>query len=42
MPKVIKLHGCSGAGKTTVARALMTAADNVAVITPDGSNKPEA
>jgi len=42
MPKVIKLHGCSGAGKTTVARALMTVANNVAVITPDGSNKPEA
>jgi hypothetical protein len=42
MPKVIKLHGCSGAGKTSVARALMTAADNVMVVTPDKSTKPEA
>lgn len=41
MPKVIKLHGCSGAGKTTVARALMTASDKVTVVTPD-NGKPEA
>lgn len=47
--KIIKLHGCSGAGKTTVARALMLAASKVQVITPDDmggkpnrSEKPEA
>jgi hypothetical protein len=42
MTKVIKLHGCSGAGKTTVARALMAASFNVTTITPSGQNKPEA
>lgn len=42
MPKVIKLHGCSGAGKTTVARALMATSSAVNVVTPDGETKPEA
>jgi hypothetical protein len=41
MYKVIKLHGCSGAGKTTVARALMAASYNVTTVTPHGANKPE-
>lgn len=40
--KIIKLHGCSGAGKTTVARALMATATEVMTITPEGTNKPEA
>lgn len=40
--KVIKLHGCSGAGKTTVARAIMSAASQVTEVTPDGAKKPEA
>jgi len=34
--KIVKLHGCSGAGKTTVARVLMEMADNVMVIEPTG------
>lgn len=44
MPKVIKLHGCSGAGKTTVARALMAASVNVTVVasSTSGMPKPEA
>lgn len=42
MSKIIKLHGCSGAGKTTVARALMAGADTVHVVTPHGTTKPEA
>ena len=41
--KIIKLHGCSGAGKTTVARTLMSMAENVTVVTPpDKYDKPEA
>lgn len=41
--KVIKLHGCSGAGKTTVARTIMSMAENVTVVTPpDKHDKPEA
>ena len=50
MNKVIKLHGCSGSGKTTVARALMLSANQVNEITPEdlpdgkpnSSKKPEA
>lgn len=38
---VMKLHGCSGAGKTTVARALMASADKIDEV--EGKNgKPEA
>jgi len=40
--KIVKLHGCSGAGKTTVARALMQSASEITVVTKDGSKKPEA
>ena len=40
--KIVKLHGCSGAGKTTVARALIASAVSVTVITPEGAKKPEA
>lgn len=40
--KIIKLHGCSGAGKTTVARALMLASTAVTEVEFDGSKKPEA
>lgn len=40
--KIIKLHGCSGSGKTTVARAILTYAKHVVEVTPDGATKPEA
>jgi len=40
--KIIKLHGCSGAGKTTVARSLISDSSPVHVITPDGAKNPEA
>jgi hypothetical protein len=48
--KIVKLHGCSGAGKTTVARALMLSALEVHAMIPDNmpdgkpnkSGKPEA
>lgn len=42
MNKVLKLHGCSGAGKTTIARALIAGADSVHEITKDGDKRPEA
>lgn len=42
MTKIIKLHGCSGAGKTTVARAVMASASTVHSVTPDGAKRPEA
>ena len=38
--KIIKIHGCSGAGKTTVARAILTQATRVTVVEP--KDKPEA
>jgi len=40
--KIIKLHGCSGSGKTTIARSIFTYALNVTEVTPEGSKKPEA
>ena len=40
--KILKLHGCSGAGKTTVARALLQGASQVTIITPEGAKRPEA
>lgn len=45
MNKIIKLHGCSGAGKTTVARAIMSCADvidEVEVERKPGKMYPEA
>lgn len=39
MNKIIKLHGCSGAGKTTVARAIMRCADVIEeVVRESGKN----
>ena len=40
--KIVKLHGCSGAGKTTVARALMASAVEITQVTKEGGKKPEA
>lgn len=41
--KIVKLHGCSGAGKTTAARAFMHAAKTVHVVTPEVRlGRPEA
>jgi len=40
--KIVKLHGCSGAGKTTIARALMTSATVVHTVTKYGAKRPEA
>lgn len=42
--KIIKIHGCSGAGKTTVVRTLMLSASVVHEVTPEGSKngRPEA
>lgn len=40
--KILKLHGCSGAGKTTVARALMGSANEITQIIKDGQKRPEA
>jgi hypothetical protein len=40
--KILKLHGCSGAGKTTAVRELMLGANILHEVTPDGANKPEA
>lgn len=40
--KIIKLHGCSGAGKTTVARALMASSTEIAQVTKDGQKRAEA
>lgn len=47
--KIVKLHGCSGAGKTTVARTLMSAAQTVHEVIPEmmggkpnKNQKPEA
>lgn len=43
--KIIKVHGCSGAGKTTLARELMKHAESVSEIEVDfgkGKLKPEA
>jgi len=39
---IIKLHGTSGSGKTTVARELMKGANLVRTILNDASRKPEA
>ena len=39
---IIKLHGTSGSGKTTVARELMKSADMVRTILNPASRKPEA
>ena len=39
--RIIKIHGCSGAGKTTVARAVMMAAAHIDMVEPK-PNKPEA
>ena len=40
--KIIKLHGCSGAGKTTAARSFMASASRMHVVTKDGARRPEA
>lgn len=40
--RVLKLHGCSGAGKTTVMRSYMQSADRMHEITLDGAKRPEA
>ena len=42
--KIIKLHGCSGAGKTTAVRSLMLAANSVTEVIPHDSKngRPEA
>lgn len=40
--KIVKLHGCSGAGKTTVARVLMEMADKVLVIEGPKAGRHEA
>ena len=40
--KIIKLHGCSGAGKTTVARTLMASAVEINQVTKEGAKRPEA
>ena len=42
--KILKLHGCSGAGKSTVVRSLMLSAPTVHEIIPEGSKNgnPEA
>lgn len=40
--KIVKLHGCSGAGKTTVARSVLTSANVVHRIVPEGAKRPEA
>jgi len=42
MKCIIKLHGTSGSGKTTVARELMKDADMVRTILNPASRKPEA
>ena len=42
MNAIIKLHGTSGSGKTTVARELMKQADLVRTILNPASRKPEA
>lgn len=50
MNKIIKLHGCSGAGKTTAVRAMMLTASRVHEVVPDSlpdgkpnrSERPEA
>jgi len=39
--KVLKLHGCSGAGKTTVARAIFSYSQEVTEVSND-KGKPEA
>ena len=39
--RIIKIHGCSGAGKTTAARAVMLAAVNIDMVEPT-PGKPEA
>lgn len=39
---IIKLHGTSGAGKTTAVRELMALAHTCDPIVPDGAKKPEA
>lgn len=40
--KIVKLHGCSGAGKTTVARSILIGANEINEITPEGQKNPEA
>jgi thymidylate kinase len=42
--RILKLHGCSGAGKTTAIRNLMVAADSVSEIVPHDAKggRPEA
>lgn len=42
MPKIVKIHGCSGAGKTTATRLFMSSAKTMAEVTPEGARKPEA
>lgn len=39
--RIIKIHGCSGAGKTTVVRTVLLAASHIDVVEPT-PNKPEA
>ena len=40
--KIIKLHGCSGAGKSTIARHIIAGAKNVVEVVPEGGKRAEA
>ena len=42
MKLIVKIHGCSGSGKTTMVKTLMGQASEVTVVEDQKRRKPEA